>query len=85
LPQVYPDGFKGKQLKDNERENLVALAACVAVKSAARDRSFKNSQTNVNLPQNNSFQVSLNDFKRNISVQSATNNGAKEFHVRSIE
>jgi len=81
LPQVYPDGFKGKQLKDNERENLVALAACVAVKSAARDRSFKNSQTNVNLPQNNSFQVSLNDFKRNISVQSATNNGAKEFHV----
>jgi propionyl-CoA carboxylase alpha chain len=81
LPEVYPEGFKGKQLKDSERESLVALAACVAVKSSIRDRSFANQKTNSTLSQDYKFQVQLNDFKRNIRVVPTTKDGVKEFQV----
>lgn len=81
LPQVYPDGFKGKQLKDNERESLVALAACVAVKSALRDRSFRHQKSSTAAPQNYAFEVRLNEFKRHIRVTPKANDGAKEFQV----
>lgn len=80
LPQVYPEGFKGKQLKDTERESLVALAACVAVKSALRDRSFKQ-QTNVTTPNDYKFEVKINDFKRNLTVKPTEKNGNKQFEV----
>jgi acetyl/propionyl-CoA carboxylase alpha subunit len=85
LPQVYPEGFKGKQLKDSERESLVALAACVAVKSALRDRSFKQQQSKLNTPKEYQFEVKLNDFKRNIRVTPTEVNGAKQFEVRFLQ
>ena len=81
LPQVYPEGFKGKQLKDSERESLVALAACVAVKGALRDRSFRQQQSKVTQPTDYRFEIKLNDFKRNISVTPIENNGNKQFEV----
>ena len=81
LPQVYPEGFKGKQLTDPERESLVALAACVAVKGALRDRSFRQQQSKVTLPKDYSFEVKLNDFKRNIRVTPTEKNGNKQFEV----
>ncbi len=81
LPQVYPDGFKGKQLKDPERESLLALAACVAVKGAIRDRSFKQKQLNASTPNDYKFEVKLNDFKRNLRVIPTENNGIKQFEV----
>jgi propionyl-CoA carboxylase alpha chain len=81
LPQVYPEGFKGKQLKDSERESLIALAACVATKSALRDRSFKQQQSNVTTPNDYRFEVKLHDFKRNINVIPTEKNGVKQFEV----
>ena len=81
LPQVYPEGFKGKQLKDAERDSLVALAACVAVKSAVRDRSFKQQQIKVNASSEYKFEVKLGDFKRNIHVTPTEANGVKQFEV----
>ena len=81
LPQVYPEGFKGKQLKDTERESLVALAACVVVKSALRDRSFKHQQSKVVAPKEYRFEVKINDFKRNIRVTPTETDGVKQFEV----
>ena len=81
LPQVYPEGFKGKQLNDAERESLVGLAACVAVKGALRDRSFKHQQSNVIAPKDYQFEVKLQDFKRNIRVTPSEKDGVKEFEV----
>jgi len=86
LPQVYPEGFKGKQLKDTERESLVALAACVAVKSALRDRSFKQQQqVKGNAPKDYRFEVKLNDFKRHMRVTPTEKNGVKQFEVGFFE
>ncbi len=81
LPQVYPDGFKGKQLNDSERESLVALAACVATKSALRERSFKQQQSKVTTPSDYKFEAKINDFKRNISVIPTEKDGVKQFEV----
>ncbi len=81
LPQIYPEGFKGKQLKDAERDSLIALASCVAVKSAVRDRSFKQQQIKINAPKEYRFEVKLNDFKRNIRVTPTEVNGVKQFEV----
>lgn len=84
LPQVYPEGFKGKQLKDTERESLLALAACVAVKGAIRDRSFKHQASKGAAPDNYGYEVKLGDFKRLLSVKPVESNGAKHFEVRFI-
>ncbi|CAF0824854.1 unnamed protein product [Rotaria sordida] len=80
LPQVYPEGFKGKQLKDTERESLLALAACIAVKSAIRDRSFKQSTKGM-APKNYGYEVKLGDFKRHIRVTPTEKDGVKLFEV----
>jgi propionyl-CoA carboxylase alpha chain len=40
LPEVYPDGFKGKQLSDREERHLSAVAAVIHVKDDIRNRSF---------------------------------------------
>jgi propionyl-CoA carboxylase alpha chain len=81
LPQVYPEGFKGKQLNDTERESLVALAACVATKSAIRDRSFKQQQSKLTTPKNYQYEVKINDFKRKINVTPIEHEGVKQFEV----
>jgi acetyl/propionyl-CoA carboxylase alpha subunit len=81
LPQVYPEGFKGKQLKDTERESLVAFAACIAVKGALRDSSFKQQQSKATTPKDYTFEVKLNDFKRKIRVIPTEKNGIKQFEV----
>lgn len=81
LPQIYPEGFKGKQLNDTEQENLVALAACVGVKRALRDRSFKQQQSSVSTPKEHQFEVKLNDLKRHLRVVPTEKNGVKLFEV----
>ena len=81
LPQVYPEGFKGKQLKEDERDGLLAFAACVGVKRAMRDRSFKQQQPNVTTQKEYQFEVKLNDFKRTIRVVPTEKNGEKLFEV----
>lgn len=81
LPQVYPEGFKGKQLQDSERETLTALAACVAVKSARRESSFKQQTSTAAAPKDYGYEVKLNDFKRKIRVTPTEKNGAKQFEV----
>ncbi|XP_071552299.1 propionyl-CoA carboxylase alpha chain, mitochondrial-like [Panulirus ornatus] len=42
LPEVYPDGFKGKQLSSREQMELVALLASIHLKDTLRSRSFIN-------------------------------------------
>lgn len=81
LPQVYPEGFKGKQLNDTEREDLAALAACVGVKRTLRDRSFKQQQSSVSTLKEHQFEVKLNDLKRHIRVVPTERNGEKFFEV----
>ena len=82
LPEVYPEGFKGKQLKDTERESLAAIAACIAVKNALRDSSFKQQASPMTLPKEYALEVKLNDFKRNIRITPSESNGQKQFEVR---
>ncbi|KAK8734798.1 hypothetical protein OTU49_005655 [Cherax quadricarinatus] len=42
LPEVYPDGFKGKQLTSQEQINLTAMLASVHLKNTLRSRNFVN-------------------------------------------
>ncbi|BFZ00362.1 hypothetical protein BsWGS_03400 [Bradybaena similaris] len=42
LPEVFPDGFKGKQLSVRESEELSALACAVYLKDQLRSRNFIN-------------------------------------------
>ncbi|KAK4310783.1 hypothetical protein Pmani_017683 [Petrolisthes manimaculis] len=46
LPEVYPDGFKGKQLSHREQIELCALLASIHVKDSERSRVFTGSQHN---------------------------------------
>jgi propionyl-CoA carboxylase alpha chain len=43
LPEVYPDGFKGKVLSNDEKHQLVALSAIVYAKQILISRTFQNS------------------------------------------
>ncbi|MBN3307634.1 PCCA carboxylase, partial [Amia calva] len=40
LPEVYPDGFKGHQLADSERQELLATAASLFVAAQLRSQKF---------------------------------------------
>lgn len=42
LPEVYPDGFKGKQLSPRERNELTAILASISVKNALRSSNRLN-------------------------------------------
>ncbi|XP_035222840.1 propionyl-CoA carboxylase alpha chain, mitochondrial-like [Stegodyphus dumicola] len=42
LYQVYPEGFKGKQLSEKEREHLASLCGCIFVRHETRSRHFLN-------------------------------------------
>ncbi|XP_064119669.1 propionyl-CoA carboxylase alpha chain, mitochondrial-like [Macrobrachium nipponense] len=42
LPEVYPDGFKGKQLSARERDELIAMLASVSVKNSLRSANILN-------------------------------------------
>ncbi|XP_047496605.1 propionyl-CoA carboxylase alpha chain, mitochondrial-like [Penaeus chinensis] len=44
LPEVYPDGFKGKQLTSKEKADLTAVMASIYVKDALRSRNFVNAE-----------------------------------------
>nr|CAH7768994.1 unnamed protein product [Callosobruchus chinensis] len=43
LPQVYPDGFKGKQLNVKDKQKLLAMASSVFATNDLRNRQFLNS------------------------------------------
>ncbi|KAA0202022.1 hypothetical protein HAZT_HAZT009604 [Hyalella azteca] len=42
LPEVYPDGFKGKQLSDDEKFELISMLGCVHAKELLRNRQIRN-------------------------------------------
>nr|CAI5831370.1 unnamed protein product [Callosobruchus analis] len=43
LPQVYPEGFKGKQLNVKDKQKLLAMASSVFAANDLRNRQFLNS------------------------------------------
>jgi propionyl-CoA carboxylase alpha chain len=42
LTEVYPDGFKGRQLSDTDKQHILAVAACVYSKMDIRSYRFLN-------------------------------------------
>jgi propionyl-CoA carboxylase alpha chain len=42
LSEVYPDGFKGRQLTNTDKEHILAIAACVFSKMDIRSYTFIN-------------------------------------------
>ncbi|KAF2350875.1 Biotin carboxylase C-terminal [Trinorchestia longiramus] len=42
LPEVYPDGFKGKQLSADEKFELVSMLSCIHAKELLRNRQLRN-------------------------------------------
>lgn len=60
LNQVYPDGFKGKQLSTHEKESLASIAASLYVKNILRSHLLKNDSRLVeeDLPKNFELVVS---------------------------
>jgi len=87
LPQTYPDGFLGKQMNENEKQELASLAAVCYVKESQRARSFLNDTTlkNRSDPTSWDLEVALKDesipvkvSKRNGSFRIAISNGTQE-------
>ncbi|KAG2456771.1 propionyl-CoA carboxylase alpha chain, mitochondrial [Polypterus senegalus] len=61
LPEVYPDGFKGHQLSDNGRRELLATAACLYVALQLRSRRFLgNQRVSTSHKEQNRWELSLN-------------------------
>ena len=44
LTEVYPDGFKGKQLNSEQKNNLVAMAAVIYAKDLIRSKLVLNAK-----------------------------------------
>ena len=44
LTQIYPDGFKGKQLNTEQLNNLIAMAAVVYAKDIIRSKLIVNAK-----------------------------------------
>lgn len=42
LSEVYPDGFKGRQLSNTDKQHILAIAACVYSKMDIRSYKFLN-------------------------------------------
>jgi propionyl-CoA carboxylase alpha chain len=42
LTEVYPDGFKGRQLSNTDKQHILAIAACVYSKMDIRSYRFLN-------------------------------------------
>jgi propionyl-CoA carboxylase alpha chain len=42
LSEVYPDGFKGRQLSNTDKQHILAIAACVYSKMDIRSYTFLN-------------------------------------------
>ncbi|XP_028655789.1 propionyl-CoA carboxylase alpha chain, mitochondrial [Erpetoichthys calabaricus] len=60
LPEVYPDGFKGHQLSDNGRRELLATAACLYVALQLRSRRFiGNQRVSTSHKEQNRWELSL--------------------------
>ncbi|XP_013778229.1 propionyl-CoA carboxylase alpha chain, mitochondrial-like [Limulus polyphemus] len=73
LTTVYPEGFKGKQLTNVERNDMLALAGCMYVKDSIRSVNFLNQPRTLesNIPKSWSVvaQVNDQDFLLRISIK----------------
>ncbi|RXN01049.1 Propionyl-CoA carboxylase alpha chain, mitochondrial [Acipenser ruthenus] len=65
LTDVYPDGFKGHQLTDSERRELLATAACVFVAAQLRSQKFEGNLSLVCL----SLQVELDEKRLDVTSE----------------
>lgn len=63
LPEVYPQGFNGKQMNGREEETLVAIAACVKLQQL-----LNNFQTHQNQQSKWRFQTDLHATKSDVLV-----------------
>ncbi|EFX88799.1 hypothetical protein DAPPUDRAFT_187192 [Daphnia pulex] len=55
LPEVYPNGFLGKQLTSLEKEHLISIAGCLWATNELRSQNFSN-EKNINIMLNNNVQ-----------------------------
>lgn len=52
LPEVYPEGFKGKQLNAKEQHHLATMAACIWAKHDLQSQDFGNQAQALRSPSN---------------------------------
>ncbi|XP_076323699.1 propionyl-CoA carboxylase alpha chain, mitochondrial-like isoform X1 [Tachypleus tridentatus] len=73
LKTVYPEGFKGKQLTNIERNDMLAIVGCMYVKDAIRSVNFLNQPRTLesNIPKSWSVAAQVNDqvFPLHISIK----------------
>ncbi|KAG0720708.1 Propionyl-CoA carboxylase alpha chain, mitochondrial [Chionoecetes opilio] len=76
LPEVYPDGFKGKQVSPTEKVELTAILASVYLKNELRSRVFVNdhrSAGNAKLPDTWELVVKFGEWNVPCSVRLSGN------------
>jgi propionyl-CoA carboxylase alpha chain len=76
LPQVYPDGFKGKTLTESEERHLLAIAGCIVAKRETRARSHIDTNKvleEVLMPTEWSLQASVGDKAVKLHVRDTGN------------
>lgn len=56
LTKIYPQGFKGKTLNQDQKKSLIALAAMIYSKEILRSREFINSASMLGNNQNKTFE-----------------------------
>ncbi|XP_063880104.1 propionyl-CoA carboxylase alpha chain, mitochondrial-like [Scylla paramamosain] len=77
LPEVYPEGFKGKQVSPREKMELTAILASVHLKNELRSRVFYNDQRsagNTKLPDSWDLVVKFGEWEVPCSARLSQNN-----------
>ncbi|XP_059172705.1 propionyl-CoA carboxylase alpha chain, mitochondrial-like isoform X2 [Physella acuta] len=80
LPEVYPDGFKGKQLNLRESQELTALACAVYLKDQQRSRTFIN-QRRIPVTESKKNTWSLNTLINKVRIQAQVTKKQEGFKV----
>ncbi|XP_075211760.1 propionyl-CoA carboxylase alpha chain, mitochondrial-like [Lycorma delicatula] len=73
LTQIYPEGFKGRQLNDKQQQYLIAIASVLQAKLDLKAYQYTNINKNISLPSEWNFVVQLHDKEFPCEVQYDSN------------
>jgi len=81
LTKIYPEGFKGKTLNAQQKNNLIALAAIVYSKEILRSREFLNSASMLGSKPNKTFEFVVVENEQNHSVRITKRDDSFELNI----
>ncbi|KPM09321.1 propionyl-CoA carboxylase alpha chain-like protein [Sarcoptes scabiei] len=73
LTQIYPDGFKGRNIDQNGLHCLSAIASAIFVRYQTRSKNFRNDSNETQRSSNTFIQKEVNDFDLHIDLSDNIN------------